>query len=59
VQRRLFVYFTDSQDGGLKFRQFVVKYATIVKCDRPVFCHILFELYKDALDRDLMTQLEF
>lgn len=56
-QRRLFTYFTDRQNNSIKFRQFVVKYATIVKCEPNVLYNILFELYKESLERDLMNDM--
>lgn len=57
AQRRLFTYFTDRQNNNIKFRQFVVKYATVVKCEPNVLYNILFEIYKESLERDLMNDM--
>jgi hypothetical protein len=53
------VYFNDGLKANLKFRQFIVKYATLIKCEDDVFYHILFEIYKDHFERDIMTEEEF
>jgi hypothetical protein len=35
----------------------MVKYAIIIKCDTSIFCNILFELYKESIERDQMNQV--
>lgn len=56
MHRRLFTYFNDNLKSNIKFRQFIVKYATIVKCEPSIFYHILFELYKNNFERDFMNE---
>lgn len=56
MHRRLYSYFNDNSKKNIKFRPFIVKYATITKSEPSVFYNILFEIYKDDLERDAMTE---
>ena len=54
--KRLFQYYTDNEGEEIAFRQFIIKYATLIKAEPQILTNILFEIYKDSIDSPRMTQ---
>ena len=52
--KRLITFFYDNQNNNIRFRHFIVKYATLTKCEPTIFYRILFEIYKNAVAAEHM-----
>lgn len=54
--KRLFQYYTDYGGEDIALRQFIIKYATLIKAEPHVLSNILFEIHKDSIDSALMSR---
>lgn len=59
MAKRLFGFFNDQSNQNINFRQFMIKYAVLTKCEPEIFYKILFEIYKETPEIELMSEEDF
>ena len=57
IRTKMFRYFNDGRNQNIGFRQFMIKYATILRSELSILGKIIFELYRELPEGLTMSQL--